>query len=279
MSVMSKLLELSRLSSNSNRIFHKVSAKNFVSPVCSCLVVSSLFLSPLALFVPSAQAQSRKVRYVPPSSLDAPKSSSSGITRTNNFIALEPIPSSTDGERFPVPQTTSESPTIYLISPKISGNGVFTLIEQNDQLLPSQKVVYRKNFPLQNEAGVIAFKMPEDAPMLEVGKIYRWRIDFGPDPETKTTYGLIKRVLPSTKLVNQLKTISKPIDRAAVFAQEGIWFETVQTLAEAQQPVPTNTEVVAEWTDLMKSANLGFVLQYRFVPQLSAPDSILLPRP
>ena len=53
----------------------------------------------------------------------------------------------------------------------------------------------------------------------------------------------------------------------------------MQTLAEAQQPVPTNTEVVAEWTDLMKSANLGLVLQYRFVPQLSAPDSILLPKP
>ncbi len=260
---------LSRLSSNSNRIFHKVSAKSLMTPICSCLVASSLFLPALPLFVPSAQAQSRKVRYVPPSNLDAPKSSSSGITRTDSFIPLAPILSSTDNDRLPVPQTTAERPTIYLISPKVSGNGIFTLIEQNDQLIPGQKVVYRKDFSLQNEAGVIAFKIPDDAPILEIGKIYRWRIVFGPDSESKITYGIIKRVLPTTKLVSQLKTISKPIDRAAIFAQEGIWFEAVQTLAEAQQPVPQNTEVVDEWTDLMKAANLSLVLQYRFVPQLS----------
>lgn len=259
---------LSRLSSNSNRVFHEILAKNLAIPICSCLVVSSLFLPPLTLFVPSAQAQSRKVRYVPPSNLDAPKSSSSGITRADNFIALEPIPSSTDSDRLPVPQTTAERPTIYLISPKVSGDGIFTLLEQNNQLIPSQKVVYRKNFSLQNEAGVIAFKIPDDAPILEIGKIYRWKIVFGPDSESKITYGAIKRVRPTTKLINQLTTISKPIERAAIFAQEGIWFEAVQTLAEAQQPVPKNAEVVDEWTDLMKSANLSLVLQYRFVPQL-----------
>jgi hypothetical protein len=90
---------------------------------------------------------------------------------------------------------------------------------------------------------------------------------------------MIKRVLPTAKLVNQLKNISKPIDRAALFAQEGIWFETVQTLAEAQQTTPTSGEIVDEWTDLMKSNNLSMVLEYRFVPQLRTKESVPLPNP
>jgi len=270
---------MSVLSSNSTRIFHKISAKFFATSVCSCLVASTIFLPSLTLFTPSAQSQSRRVRYVPPSNLDAPKVSSSGITRTDNFIPLEPLASLTDVNKLPVPKTTSERPTIYFISPKVSGNGIFNLIEQNDLLIPSQKVVYRKDFSLQNEAGIIAFKIPDDAPILEIGKIYRWRMVFGPDSESKIAYGVIKRIVPTTKLVDQLKTISKPIDRAALFAQEGIWFETVQTLAEAQYPVPQSIEIVDEWTALMKSANLDLVLEYRFVPQLRVRGSVALPNP
>jgi hypothetical protein len=273
---------MSVLSKNPTQIFYKISAKFFVTSVFSCLVTSPLFLPSLTLFAPSAQAQARKVRYVPPSNLDAPKVSSSGISRIDSFTPLEPRlepRTSLADVELPVPQTTSERPTIYFISPKVAGNGVFTLTEQNDRLTPSQKAVYRKEFSLQNEAGIITFKIPEDAPIMEVGKIYHWRIDFGRDTEAKTTYGMIKRVLPTAKLVNQLKNISKPIDRAALFAQEGIWFETVQTLAEAQQTTPTSGEIVDEWTDLMKSNNLSMVLEYRFVPQLRTKETVPLPNP
>jgi len=269
----------SRLSRNSSQIFYRISAKVFATSVCSCLVASTLSLPSLTIFTPSAQSQSRRVRYVLPSNLDAPKVSSSGISRIDTLTPIEPRPSLTDVVTLPVPQTISERPTIYFISPKVSGSGIFTLIEQNDRSTPSQKVVYRKTFSLQNEAGVIPFKMPSDAPILETGKIYRWKIDFGPDPETKTTDGRIKRVLPTAKLVEQLKTISKPIDRAALFAQEGIWFETVQTLAEAQYPVAKSLEIVDEWTSLMKATNLDLVLEYRFVPQLSVRESVALPNP
>jgi len=273
MSVASKPLK------NSSQILHKISAKLLATSICSCLVASTLVVLPLSLFTPSAQAQSRKVRYVPPSNLDAPKVSSSGITRANSFIPLDPLPSSKDLDKLPVSQTISERPTIYFVSPKVSGNGIFTLIEQNDLLIPSHRVVYRKEFSLQNEAGIVAFKIPDDAPILEIGKIYRWKIVFGNDAGSQVAYSVIKRVLPTAKLVDQLKTLSKPIDRAGLLAQEGIWVETVQTLAEAQQPVPTSIEIVDEWTDLMKSANLSFVLQYRFVSQPSARESITLPKP
>ena len=91
--------------------------------------------------------------------------------------------------------------------------------------------------------------------------------------------GIIAPGMISPNTARQFSSKSMASDGAVGYFTCSGCIETVQTLAEAQQPVPTNTEVVAEWTDLMKSANLGLVLQYRFVPQLSAPDSILLPRP
>ena len=61
--------------------------------------------------------------------------------------------------------------------------------------------------------------------------------------------------------------MSNPIDRATLFAQESLWFETVATLAEAQRTVPKNSAVSDEWVELLKSAKLDRVLPYSFVSQ------------
>ena len=240
-----------------------LSQKIFVASACSCLIAS------FAL-TPFAQAQSRRVRYVPPSNLDAPKVSVPGISRSAGcveFACLIALVPDLQVATSPVPQTISERPTIYFLSPKIDSQASFVLSEDNGSSMPSKRI-YRKNFSLKNEAGVIAFKLPDDAPILEVGKTYKLRFDINDSLyASKTVYGYIRRVSPSQKLVAQLDKISKPIDRAVLFAQESIWFEAVQALAEAQLTVPKNTEVIEEWTSLLKSANLDSVLRYSFVTQ------------
>jgi hypothetical protein len=75
----------------------------------------------------------------------------------------------------------------------------------------------------------------------------------------------MRRVLPNQNLVTQLKGVSLPVERAALFAQEGIWYETVQALAEALQDNPKKAEIVGEWNELLKSANLNRVLPHTFV--------------
>ncbi len=239
-----------------------LSQKIFVASACSCLVAS------FAL-TPFAQAQSRRVRYVPPSNLDAPRVSVPGISRSTGcveFICLIALVPDLQVAISPVPQTISERPTIYFLSPKVDSKASFSLFEDNDS--STSKRIYQKKFPLKNEAGVIAFKLPDDAPTLEIGKTYKFRFDVNDSPDSsKIVYGYIRRVSPSQKLVDQLNKISKPIDRAVLFAQESIWFEAVQALAEAQLTVPKNTEVIEEWTSLLKSTNLNNVLRYSFVTQ------------
>jgi hypothetical protein len=255
--------------------------KILLASICSCLAVSTVIALPFTFFTSSVQAQSRRVRYNPPSNLDAPTVSASGITRSAGcayacLIALMP---DLKQENKPIPQTISERPTIYFLTPEFNGSVQFILYEDNvvpakpkpESGLPasSKKQIYEKSFAISNNAGIIAMKMPDEAPILEVGKNYTWKfIVKGKTIEGyKVVQGKMRRVLPTKNLVTQLPTISKPLERAALFAQEGIWFEAVQALADAQLTVPTNTEALEEWTSLLKSAKLDRVLPFTFVTQ------------
>ncbi|NUN65408.1 DUF928 domain-containing protein [Pseudanabaena biceps] len=219
---------------------------------------------------PSVQAQTRKVKYVPPSNLDAPKVSVPGIKRSacssieiTCLIALLP---DLKVDQAPVPQTISEHPTIYLLTPKVDGRVYFRLDEDNG--LPSQrKRIYRSSFKIKNEAGVIAYKMPDDAPKLELNKKYSWQLDIDDAENTRTVYGSVRRVELSKDVATKLATLTNPLDRAALLASSSVWYESLQSLAEAQITVPKNTEIRDEWISLLKSANLDRVIPHSLVLQ------------
>ncbi|WP_190303526.1 DUF928 domain-containing protein [Pseudanabaena sp. UWO311] len=233
----------------------------------------------MSLFTPLAQAQSRRVRYTPPSNLGTPIVSTPGATRsvceTTEACLIGLVPD-LKAENAPVPQTISESPTFYFLIPETDGRGYFYLSEA-DSSLPEGKRVYRTSFKVKSKAGILAFKMPtvKGASILKLDKTYVWKFTVGGLTDSGTVRGSIRRVLPSPNLVVQLKKALLPLDRAALFAQEGIWFETVQTLADAQQGISKKPEIVSEWNDLLKSAKLDRVLPYSFLKGvvLSEPTS------
>jgi Domain of Unknown Function (DUF928) len=235
------------------------------------LLIASAFssLAISSVFTPLAEAQSRKVRYVPPSNLGTPIVSTPGIIRSsgcNEQICLIGLVPDFAAENSPVPQTISDSPTFYFLVPEIDGRAYFYLSEA-DSSLTKGKRVYRTSFKIKNKAGILAFKMPavKGDSILELNKNYVWEFTVGSFTDAETVRGSIRRVLPSPNLANQLKKVSLPLDRAALFAQEGIWFETVQTLADAQQAIYKKPEIVNEWKELLKSAKLDRVLKHTFL--------------
>lgn len=234
-----------------------LSKKIFIASICSCLVTSTSIVAPLWFLNSEAQAQSRRVIYVPPSNLDSPLTSAVGARRTSKgeFIALTPqaeinIP--------PIPQTISERPTIYFRIPKFRGSVTFRLDKDKDTASATQDKVYEKKFEINNDEGIIAFKLPDDAPILEVGQIYIWRMKFSSLDLNLNQFanieGSVRRILPSKQLTEELSKSSKVIDRAASFAKEGIWFDMLQVLAEAQTTVPSNAEIRKAWVEILKVA-------------------------
>jgi hypothetical protein len=243
--------------------------KHLTSLACSCLAATTV-ASSVAIFATSAQAQSRRVTYNPPSNLDAPKTSSPGIIRgicLKDAACLIGLLPDLKIDTTPVPQTISERPTIYFLVPKFEGQVTFRLYEREG----NGTFIYRKDFELKNEAGIIAFKLPDDAPILELGKGYRWRLDLNIKDDTKIVYGMIRRVAPSAKLAEHLKKVTNSTEKAALLAQESIWYDAVQTLAEAQITVPKNTQVFEEWNALLQTAKLDRVLPFSFVSQKIPP--------
>jgi hypothetical protein len=236
-----------------------------------CLAVGISIAAPLILS-PAAMAQrTRRVVYRPPSNLDAPRVSVPGITRSacpseegTCLIALLPDLKVNDS---PAPQTISERPTIYLLTPRSNGRVYFRLDEDNGT--PSQrKRIYRTSFPINNSAGIIAFRLPEDAPKLEINKKYSWKLDIEDSSMgARSVYGSMRRIALSESMVKELAKVTDPIDRAALLASAGIWFESLQSLAQAKTVLPQNLQVNAEWQEMLKDANLDRVLPYSFVLQ------------
>ncbi len=253
--------------------------KILITSACSCIAVSTVALPlSLSLFTPLAQAQSR-VRYVPPSNLGTPIVSTPGATRsagcvgstTDCLIGLVP---DLVAETAPVPQTISARPTIYFLIPKVDGKVIFTLHEA-DSMLEKGKRIYLTNFELKSKAGILAFKIPDHVQSLKLDQNYVWEF-MDTDNDVKVI-GSIRRVLPNQNLVRKLKEVSLPLDRAALFAQEGIWYETVQTLAEALQGTPKKAEIVSEWNELLKSAKLNRVLPHSFLKSAETSSESISP--
>ena len=70
--------------------------------------------------------------------------------------------------------------------------------------------------------------------------------------------GSIKRVNPSEDLrVKLLQTPER--DRWEIYKKEGIWYETLVTLAEQIRSDPNNVKLNSEWKELLNSVGLGEV--------------------
>ena len=254
----------------------------FGMAAASLCIASAVTIIPLSLFVPTIEAQTRRVRYVPPKNLDAPKVSSAGAKRsagcegspasccelspTSCLIALLP---DFGLEKAPVPQTIAERPTIYFLVPKVDGIAYFRLHE-TDKDLNRGKRIYRTSFAITNEAGIISFQLPEDAPPLALDKIYVWEFLIGDlVGEPKVIGGSFRRVASSPELTAQLQTAKTPVEKAAIYAESSLWFETVQSLAEAKKTrsgsYMQTREVTTEWRELLNAAKLERVLPFTFL--------------
>ncbi|PHM06190.1 hypothetical protein CK516_35375 [Nostoc sp. 'Peltigera malacea cyanobiont' DB3992] len=70
--------------------------------------------------------------------------------------------------------------------------------------------------------------------------------------------GVIKRVNLSQPTVKELET-AEPLKRYAIYAQNGIWYEALTTLAELRQKNPQDAALKAEWRNLLGSIRLDDV--------------------
>lgn len=148
--------------------------------------------------------------------------------------------------------TVSSRPTFLLYVPQTSATGMELKLEQDGHEF------YKTTVNLSSSPGIVSIQLPADAPELEIGKDYNWFVSVvcgSGGTEDSFVEGSVRRIQPDFTL-SQIDR-AKPLDKVALYANNGVWFDTVATLAALRKAQPNDPQVASAWENLLKDAGLG----------------------
>lgn len=197
---------------------------------------------------------------------DAPRETRGGASRSNdaclqsqsetrlNFTSL--LPSSNYG------LTLAEHPTLWVYVPPSSAQEM--LLNLTDT---TGQVYYQSRFLVPPEGGIFGLSVPDEIPAMEIGQLYHWGVAVLCSgqlrPDSPFIEGWIRRTTLSTELNDQLGIVS-PLERAMIYGEQGLWYDTLSTLVELRQQRATDSLSIVDssWENLLHSANLsGFAAE------------------
>ncbi|UBF26665.1 DUF928 domain-containing protein [Kovacikia minuta CCNUW1] len=132
--------------------------------------------------------------------------------------------------------------------------------------------IYTATFSITGTPGIASLSIPRHAtiPPLTVGQDYQWSLALVCNPDNRKqdirVNGWVQRITPTADLTNKLVKAS-PNDRLRLYADNGIWFNTLSTLAELRCTNPQDASLVASWTELLKSVKLTTIAEQPLIQQ------------
>ncbi|XGV97778.1 MAG: DUF928 domain-containing protein [Leptolyngbya sp. BL-A-14] len=168
--------------------------------------------------------------------------------------------------------TTAAYPRFFWFAPKSKAKfAEFTLSEVNEQR-ENQTPVYKTIFSITGAPGIASLTLPSNAtiPPLAVGKDYHWSVALICNPDDRSrdirVDGWVQRVTPEPRLTSQLAKAT-PVDRVSLYASNGLWFDTLTTLADQRCANPKDAALISSWSALLKSVQLGAIAEQPLLQQ------------
>lgn len=209
-----------------------------------------------------------------PPNLGNPPATAGGATRggaclkgTQRFTAL--LPQSQVG------LTLSSHPTFFWYVPQSSATTAqFLLMNRDDS-----QVVYETTLTLPAKAGIVSFTLPATVKPLEVGQRYHWFLTVNCSTTDRngnpSADGWVERTTASTGLSEKIQRTAER-DLPALYADQGIWYEALTSLAHLRQKNPSDTSLTASWERLLKSVGLDAFATEPIVEPLAASNTVKL---
>ncbi|NEU75640.1 DUF928 domain-containing protein [Hassallia byssoidea VB512170] len=205
----------------------------------------------LSFLIPFTTAEAR-ITFKAPEGLQAPGRRTAGGSRApqekscssgqNPLTAV--VPNSNIG------RTTQANPTFFFYVPQTSATLELVLQDRDKE--------YKQTYKSSEKGGIVSF--PFNQASLEVGKVYRWSFSIVCNPKERSkdkfVEGAIMRVKTEPQLASKLATAS-PQESANLYAEFGIWQDSVASLAKSLSSNPNNAELKAEWQALLSSKSVG----------------------
>lgn len=153
--------------------------------------------------------------------------------------------------------TTSEQPTFWFYVPYTQDLTATTEFILQDS---AGNDIYRNAIALPEKPGVIGVSLPYIA-SLQVGKTYRWYLKVRCNQQQTASVpiyveGDIQRVNLDSRVMQQSEAAVSPQQKVAIYAANGIWFDSLTMLAQMRQKNPNDASLAEDWQSLLQSVKL-----------------------
>jgi len=159
--------------------------------------------------------------------------------------------------------TMEAHPSFMVYLPETSATRVLLSVKD-----AGENYDYQTILPISDRSGIITMTIPDDAPALEVNHEYQWSLVLMCDnqlrPDSPVAQGDVMRVEANSYLTDKLAQ-SDLLESAALYGKEGIWYDTLATLAKLQSISPKDQDIAANWQNLLSSVGLEEVATAEFV--------------
>ena len=205
---------------------------------------SELFLASKYL-----EAELVEISFLPPPGEGAPKHTASGASRGSC-----PRPEALLPDENAYGLTTQTNPSILVYLPQSSAQQIFLTLKSD-----SGDYYYDSMMEIATQSGTVSVTLPDDAPPLILGEVYQWSVVLMCDgeirPDSPFTQGWIRLVELDETMRSDLVDLSS-MEQAALYGQQGIWYDMLSILAHQRVIDPDNHAVERAWNNVLKAENL-----------------------
>jgi hypothetical protein len=184
---------------------------------------------------PCFGCQSRFVGLVPPTNI--------GLTSTERPTFFVTLASTTDNNGQPLQSDSTSTIPVELA----------IVDEDEDELV----AIAEFSSPAMN--GTMAFTLPETVRGLDIDNTYHWYVSLICNREDRISDiwadGWVKRI-ELTPALRQTIANASELEKLAVYAREGFWYETLAILAQQLEAEPDNPSVQKAWERVLTSVKL-----------------------
>ncbi|MBE9128237.1 MULTISPECIES: DUF928 domain-containing protein [unclassified Coleofasciculus] len=185
--------------------------------------------------------------------------------RTNeSLVAL--VPESGMNKTPGIGKTMAAYPTVFWYMPQTSASTMEFVLQDADA-----RDIYRVEYSLDqsgNDMGgtprIMSLTLPSfsNLPPLETNKDYYWQLALVCDPLDRSADvvvgGGIQRTSRDLVLESRLRQAT-PQEQMALYAKEGMWYDTLKTLVRLRQNSPQDPELAQAWDKLLNSVKLEVI--------------------
>ena len=179
--------------------------------------------------------------------------------------------------------TANEHPTLWFYIPytQNSISRIDFILSDGDN--PTDKTVYQNAIESPTQPGIVNFSLPQASTPLAIDKLYQWELKLTMKRQLDkeiSVKGWIQRSGLNSDLSDLIKR-STPDRQAALYAENGFWYDALSTLAELRrdrwrslsaQADASRTErespdlaILQDWKNILNSVDLGKLANKPFV--------------